>query len=149
MRDDKKPFLNSEWLIKFQQRNWQKKVEKKSWSSKFIKYKCCWRQIFEILIIHKPFLGPFKVLHNIWAQSVQMFWRLLDTRFLQSGRQNIGIRKQDHEASVSFFKQKIFRCAYSPIPPPLSIDAHISTLYQSFTGVFTLSKFKTVKWGSF
>ena len=28
MRDDKKPFLISEWLIKFQQKNWQKKVEK-------------------------------------------------------------------------------------------------------------------------
>ena len=72
MRDDKKPFLISEWLIKFQQKNWQKKVEK-ILISKFIEYKCCWRQIFEILIIHKPSLGSFKVLHNIWAQSVQMF----------------------------------------------------------------------------
>ena len=72
-----------------------------------------------------------------------MFSRLLDTRFLQSGRQNIGIRKQDHEVTKNI-KMRLFADS-----PPLSIDAHISTLYQSFTGVFTLSEFKTVKWGSF
>ena len=36
-------------------------------------------QIFEILIIHKPSLGSREIPHKIWAQSVQPFWRLLDT----------------------------------------------------------------------
>jgi len=38
-----------------------------------------WRQIFEILVIHKPFLGSLGVPQKIWARSVQPFWRLLDT----------------------------------------------------------------------
>ena len=38
-----------------------------------------WRQIFEILIIHKPSLGSLDVPQKIWARSVQPFWRLLDT----------------------------------------------------------------------
>ena len=37
-----------------------------------------WR-IFKILIIHKPFLEKREVTHKIWARSVQLFWRLLDT----------------------------------------------------------------------
>ena len=36
-------------------------------------------QIFEILIIHKPSLGPREVPHKIWARLVQPFGRLLDT----------------------------------------------------------------------
>ena len=39
----------------------------------------CWRQIFEILIIHKPSLGSLDVPQKIWAPSVQPFSRLLDT----------------------------------------------------------------------
>ena len=38
-----------------------------------------WRQIFEILIIHKPSLVSLDVPQQIWARSVQPFWRLLDT----------------------------------------------------------------------
>ena len=38
-----------------------------------------WRQIFEILMIHKPSLGSPDVPQKIWARSVQPFWRLLDT----------------------------------------------------------------------
>ena len=44
-----------------------------------MKLKFWWRQIFEILIIHKPSLGLRNVPHKIWAWSVQPFWRLLDT----------------------------------------------------------------------
>ena len=35
-----------------------------------------WRQIYEILIIHKPSLGPREVPRKIWAWSIQPFWRL-------------------------------------------------------------------------
>ena len=38
-----------------------------------------WRQIFEILIMHKPSLWSLDVPQKIWARSVQPFWRLLDT----------------------------------------------------------------------
>ena len=38
-----------------------------------------WRQIFEILMIHKPSLKSLDVPQKIWARSVQPFWRLLDT----------------------------------------------------------------------
>ena len=38
-----------------------------------------WRQIFEILIIHKPYLWSRDVPQKIWVRSVQPFWRLLDT----------------------------------------------------------------------
>jgi len=41
--------------------------------------KFCWRQIFEILIIHKPSLGSRVVPHKIWSRSVQPFCRLLNT----------------------------------------------------------------------
>ena len=34
-----------------------------------------WRQIFEILIIHKPSLWSRDVPQKIWARSVQPFWR--------------------------------------------------------------------------
>ena len=44
--------------------------------SKFYKNK---NLIFEILIIHKPFLGSREVPHKTLARSVQPFWRLLDT----------------------------------------------------------------------
>ena len=37
-----------------------------------------WRQIFEILIIHKPSLWSLDVPQKIWARSVQPFRRLLD-----------------------------------------------------------------------
>ena len=37
------------------------------------------RQIFEILIIHKPSLWTRDVPQKIWARSFQPFWRLLDT----------------------------------------------------------------------
>ena len=36
-------------------------------------------KVFEILIIQKPSHGSYEVPHKIWAQSVQPFWRLLDT----------------------------------------------------------------------
>ena len=45
-----------------------------------------WRQIFEILIFHKPSLGCLDVPQKIWARSVQPFWRLLDTN-KQTNRQ--------------------------------------------------------------
>ena len=45
-----------------------------------------WRQIFEILIIHKPSLWSRDVPQKIWARSVQPFWRLLDTN-KQTNRQ--------------------------------------------------------------
>ena len=38
-----------------------------------------WRQIFEILMIHKPSLWSRDVPQKIWARSVQPFWRLLET----------------------------------------------------------------------
>ena len=38
-----------------------------------------WRQIFEILMIHKPSRESLDVSQKIWAWSVQPFWRLLDT----------------------------------------------------------------------
>ena len=38
-----------------------------------------WRQIFEILMIHKLSLESLDVPQKIWARSVQPFWRLLDT----------------------------------------------------------------------
>ena len=38
-----------------------------------------WRQIFEILIIHKPSLWSRDVPQKNWTRSVQPFWRLLDT----------------------------------------------------------------------
>ena len=44
-----------------------------------IKINFCWRQNFEMLIIHKPYLGSRYVPHKIWAQSFQPFWRLWDT----------------------------------------------------------------------
>ena len=31
------------------------------------------------MIIHKPFLESREVPHKIWARSVKLFWRLLDT----------------------------------------------------------------------
>ena len=33
----------------------------------------CWRLIFEILIIHKPFMGLCEVPHKIWVRSFQLF----------------------------------------------------------------------------
>ena len=33
----------------------------------------CWRLIFEILIIHKPFMGSCEVPHKIWVRSFQLF----------------------------------------------------------------------------
>jgi len=51
----------------------------KQFFNNFNEIEFCWRQIFEILIIHRPFLGPRDVSHKIWAQSVQPFWHLLDT----------------------------------------------------------------------
>ena len=47
-----------------------------------MKIEFLWRQIFEILIIHKHSLGSRDVLHKIWARSVQPFGRLLDTNKL-------------------------------------------------------------------
>ena len=38
-----------------------------------------WRQIFEILMIHKPSRETPDVPRKIWARSVQPFWRFLDT----------------------------------------------------------------------
>ena len=38
-----------------------------------------WRQIFEILMIHKPSLESLDGPQKIWGWSVQPFWRLLDT----------------------------------------------------------------------
>ena len=38
-----------------------------------------WRQIFENSTIHKPSLGPLEVPHKIWAWSILLFWRLLET----------------------------------------------------------------------
>ena len=49
------------------------------WMIKFSKIEFWWRQIFENLIIHKPFLGSRKIPQKIWAQSVQPFRRLLNT----------------------------------------------------------------------
>ena len=58
-------------------------LTKKKWIfkifKKLMKIEFWWRQIIEILIIHKPSLGPREVPHKIWAWSVQPFWRLLDT----------------------------------------------------------------------
>ena len=58
-------------------------LQKISWIFKILKnlmtIKFWWRQIFEILIIHKPSLGSLDVPQKIWARSVQPFWRLLDT----------------------------------------------------------------------
>jgi len=45
----------------------------------FMKIEFWWRQIFEILIFHKPSLWSRDVPQKIWARSVQPFWRLLDT----------------------------------------------------------------------
>ena len=36
----------------------------------------CWRQNFDILLVHKP---SYEIPHKIWARSMQPFWRLLDT----------------------------------------------------------------------
>ena len=44
-----------------------------------LEIKFCWRQIFKILIFHKPSLGSCDVSHKIWTWSVQPFWCLLDT----------------------------------------------------------------------
>ena len=58
-----------------------------------------WRQIFEILIFHKPSLGSLDGPQKIWARSVQPFWRLLDTN-KQTDRQT------DRQAKF------IYRCNY-------------------------------------
>ena len=47
--------------------------------SNWMKIEFCWRQIFEILIMHKPSHGSCEVPHKIWAWSVQPFRRLLNT----------------------------------------------------------------------
>ena len=47
--------------------------------SKFSNIELCQRQIFEISIIHKPSLVSREVPQKLWARSVQLFWRLLDT----------------------------------------------------------------------
>ena len=44
-----------------------------------MKIEFLWRQIFEILIIHKPSLWSRDGPQKIWARSVQLFRRLLDT----------------------------------------------------------------------
>jgi len=41
-----------------------KKEEKNPDFQNLLNIKCCWRQIFELLIIHKPSLWSFKVLNT-------------------------------------------------------------------------------------
>ena len=45
----------------------------------FMLIEFCYKQIFEILIIHKSPLGSRYVPHKIWSRLVQPFWHLLDT----------------------------------------------------------------------
>ena len=47
---------------------------------KFMKIEFCWRQILDILIIHKPSLGPCEVPQFFLARSVSPFWRLQTNR---------------------------------------------------------------------
>ena len=54
-----------------------------------------WRQIFEILMIHKPSLESLDVPQKIWIWSVQPFWRLLDTN-KQTPRQAKFLDKYTH-----------------------------------------------------
>ena len=64
-----------------------------------------WRQIFEILMIHKPSLESLDVPQKIWARSVQPFWRILDTN-KQTDRQT------DRQAKFIYrFSKIMFSCA--------------------------------------
>ena len=47
---------------------------------KSTKIKKCFRKLFVILSIHNPSLRSCEVPNKIWAESVQPFWRLLDTK---------------------------------------------------------------------
>ena len=47
----------------------------------------CWRQIFKILIIHKPSLGSCEVPQKTWAESVQPFSNTNKQTFRQTDRQ--------------------------------------------------------------
>ena len=49
----------------------------------------CWRQIFKILIIHKPSLGSCEVPQKIWAESVQPFLNTNKQTFRQTDKQSI------------------------------------------------------------
>jgi len=62
-----------------------------------------WRQIFEILIFHKPSLGSLNVPQKIWARSVQPFLRLLDTN-RQTDKPNLYIDLM----TIEFWLRQIF-----------------------------------------
>jgi len=67
-----------------------------------------WRQIFEILIIDKPSLESLDVPQKIWARSVQLFWRLLDTNRQtdrQTDKPNLYI---DYYSIISIYCISIF-----------------------------------------
>ena len=77
--------------------------------SKFSKIEFWWRQIFENLIIHKPFLGSHDVPQKIWARSVQPFWRLLDTNRQTDKQTN---RQTDRQAKFIYRLWKIYSTKY-------------------------------------
>ena len=61
-------------------------------------------KVFEILIIQKPSQRSYEVPHKIWAQSVQPFWRLLDTNDRQTPRQAKYIYKYRNNSLSNLYK---------------------------------------------
>ena len=79
-----------------------RKTKQKSFKifKNLMKIEFWWSQIFEILIIHKPFLGPREVPHKIWAWSVQPFW--LDTN-RQTDKLNLYIDTSSQQSVIQYW----------------------------------------------
>ena len=60
-------------MVKQKQQKFADSIKKSCGFSKFNGNQLCWRQIFEILSVHKPFLGSSDGPQKIWSQSVQPF----------------------------------------------------------------------------
>ena len=74
-----------------------------------------WRQIFEILMIHKPSLESLDVPQKIWGWSVQPFWRFLDTNKQtdkQTDKPNLFI---DIDENTKFYSRKWWALGWKAI----------------------------------
>ena len=99
---------------------------------KFNDNKIIWRQIFEILIIHKLSLGSRDVPHKIWSRSVQPF-----LRFLDSNKQTAS--QADRQAKLLFYLKilngtLIIFCCSSVWKSVISI----SVLYKSYWSLYAV-----------
>ena len=61
------------YIVKQKQKKFADFVKKFVDFENLLEIKFCWKLIFEILIIHKPFLGSCEVPQKIWAGLFQPF----------------------------------------------------------------------------